>query len=249
MARIEYWVSAVLLLIGAAVWFYKPLSDVYCNRTTIYWACDGKKCVTSTEEFTVHPEQQLVILNVPDGSIEPMRLQDCTIVDRLNWSCAVLANKPYALSMKNGDLTRDENKLLSPVPTAHIVSRWEWWGLAEGSDTADTRTRVTPSGSAEAYRAAAAAVEKATGKPCDYACKVMIADRAQEARSNPVAQPAPDLASQIQSQLREERDHKAKAEERNARCEALEESRERELRAANPEAPLPARTPGDCDSL
>jgi predicted permease len=42
-----------------------------------------------------------------------------------------------------------------------------------------------PTNSAAAYRDAQTAVERATGEPCDYACKVMIANMGRHADAPP----------------------------------------------------------------
>lgn len=43
----------------------------------------------------------------------------------------------------------------------------------------DTHDKSRQAGSAESYREAQRAVARATGNPCDYACKAMIADQAR----------------------------------------------------------------------
>jgi hypothetical protein len=49
---------------------------------------------------------------------------------------------------------------------------WLAWYWGSGG-----REIAAPSGSAAAYRDAQDAVARASGHPCDYACKVMIADQ------------------------------------------------------------------------
>lgn len=46
-------------------------------------------------------------------------------------------------------------------------------------------SREPQPGGASAYREAQAALERATGRPCDYACKVMIADQSRRGLDAP----------------------------------------------------------------
>ena len=55
-----------------------------------------------------------------------------------------------------------------------VVGLWCWPRDKVGDDGSDAAPN-----SAASYRAAQRAVERATGAPCDYACKVMIADQAR----------------------------------------------------------------------
>jgi hypothetical protein len=46
------------------------------------------------------------------------------------------------------------------------------------------RESAAPSADSAAYRAAGTAVERATGRPCDYACRVRIADASRDDVAN-----------------------------------------------------------------
>jgi hypothetical protein len=60
-----------------------------------------------------------------------------------------------------------------------IAAAAVWW-MRPGQVDHAPRSVSSSEPSAEAYAAAHRAVERATGRPCDYACKVMIADMARQ---------------------------------------------------------------------
>jgi hypothetical protein len=72
------------------------------------------------------------------------------------------------------------------VNVMHHLARLAWWigprvlalALLVALGLSIREPAPAPS-SASAYREAAAAVARATGRPCDYECKVAIADRSR----------------------------------------------------------------------
>jgi hypothetical protein len=77
--------------------------------------------VSNPLTFIVHVDQQLVIYTT-DNNPAPVRLHNCVVADRTNWSCSMFSDQtsPH-VAMKDGTYTQSNR-----LDTVRTVSRAKW---------------------------------------------------------------------------------------------------------------------------
>lgn len=130
--QVEFWAVVAIVLavvIGAGVWLWRPIADVFSGRITVYpehcVQLDAVgKCVERgwradpPTTYTVHADQQFVV-GITDEQPLPHKLFNCVIADQSHWTCTVEPDKySFSLTMNGGDFTAPGR--------LRYVSRFSW---------------------------------------------------------------------------------------------------------------------------
>ena len=142
-------VFAALVFFGLLIW----LSDrvTMQGERTIYavncqdgsWqgsVCTGRLVIGERYAFRASPRRHEVIYWIRGSEAPSGIYNDCTVVDRDNWSCNVRVDQrpTIAYQMANGRPTPGVQGITLPF---HDVPKWKWWLIRWGfpffSDTGD----------------------------------------------------------------------------------------------------------------
>jgi len=125
-------IIALGLVVGVAVGILGTNWIPFTSKVTVYrvmcsgeiknGSCEGKKWPLDRITFEVSEDQQRVIMSFNKGDPDLLRMDDCVVKDKKNWTCTtggVLRD-----SMIQGEYKREP-----PSLDTYYVPRWKWWIL------------------------------------------------------------------------------------------------------------------------
>lgn len=129
------WLFIAAVIAGAA-YFFEPIADLFEHRIAVYpvfcstsltstGACANHgEHVGDVTKYIVHVDQQLVV-GLRKSAASPLKLFNCVVADRKNWSCSLQPEKDSErVVMHDGDFSYDPPANL--FGAEHFTSRWRY---------------------------------------------------------------------------------------------------------------------------
>ncbi|MHB8474745.1 MAG: hypothetical protein ACYDBZ_00465 [Steroidobacteraceae bacterium] len=127
---IALFIAAIIGIIYAI----EPISELLESKSRVYFIhcakrlpADSNVCAvwepSLVATYSVHADQQFVILSTSERGLPPNRLHNCAVVDRINWACTE-ENGTGQISMSDSEFS---STTAPSTLDSRVVTRLKWW--------------------------------------------------------------------------------------------------------------------------